>query len=571
MSSDDDEYQIPLSKNRKNSEKSNIKMRLDSSSSSDEGDKKVFLNSSILMNVRFSSLKKSEENSLDKKLTKFNSSESDSESEKKGKIRRGIFDSDPEDDTQKISNENNQNISRKISIKSEEPTTKNINVSKQTGEPSQTRQITQKISTNLEMQEKYDFSKNLFNQRTSANSLVTDVLINNFKNDLEIDKSKTIIKENTNLKTTLCKTNAEIRFLVEKYEDKPDCKEIINRILLDKPFWFDLYRNKRDKINLLNEAIVSSDGNAILAAVLYIRRTLNQEIFFEIIVNNQIALNQYTFYLKQMNDVDELAALEKYRKNPLEISILFNFYKVICDKTLELNEKLRLFHDYERRLSFSEISQVKNTQIYQAAFKHITLLKIQKEINKNRALLLRKESHQDPLDNLYENTMSYTLSFCIKYSKDLAENQLYSTDHFKKEFELTGKEYSIWFIKTMSEIGQWSDIENFLNQKKFFSIVQRQQNVRYETILSILYYAKAPEEILKKYLSLVEDLENRRILANKLKFYDVVIETFKLQKDRVGLLNFRNTFKEDSLDFIKANIVLKDDKVNKMEKLITND
>ena len=39
------------------------------------------------------------------------------------------------------------------------------------------------------------------------------------------------------------------------------------------------------------------------------------------------------------------------------------------------------------------------------------------------------------------------------------------------------------------------------------------------------------------------------------------IQTFKIQKDRVGLLNFRNTFREGSNDYIKANIILADDKV----------
>lgn len=61
--------------------------------------------------------------------------------------------------------------------------------------------------------------------------------------------------------------------------------------------------------------------------------------------------------------------------------------------------------------------------------------------------------------------MSDSLAFCIKYQKDLSENSLYSTEHFKKEFDLNGKEYSIWFIKAMSEAGQWTEIEKFLSQK----------------------------------------------------------------------------------------------------------
>ena len=87
-------------------------------------------------------------------------------------------------------------------------------------------------------------------------------------------------------------------------------------------------------------------------------------------------------------------------------------------------------------------------------------------IKKNKTHFHRQqESKQDALDNLYESPVSDSLSFCIKYQKDLTENPLYTIDHFKKEFDLNGKEYSIWFIKSMSESGQWTEIEKFLNQK----------------------------------------------------------------------------------------------------------
>ena len=50
-----------------------------------------------------------------------------------------------------------------------------------------------------------------------------------------------------------------------KLEEKPEFKSTIDRFISDKAYWFDLYKSKRDKINLLNESIKSYDGNAILA------------------------------------------------------------------------------------------------------------------------------------------------------------------------------------------------------------------------------------------------------------------------------------------------------------------
>ena len=60
---------------------------------------------------------------------------------------------------------------------------------------------------------------------------------------------------------------------------------------------------------------------------------------------------------------------------------------------------------------------------------------------------------------------------------------------------------------------------------------------------------------------MIDDIEQRKSLALKLKLTEVVAEAFKAQKDRIGLFNYRNQFKEDSADYIKANIILRDEKI----------
>ncbi len=48
--------------------------------------------------------------------------------------------------------------------------------------------------------------------------------------------------------------------------------------------------------------------------------------------------------------------------------------------------------------------------------------------------------------------------------------------------------------------------------------------VSYETIVYMIVSLKGPNEQIKKYLSLVDDLEQRKSLASKLKLTDLVIE-----------------------------------------------
>jgi hypothetical protein len=74
-------------------------------------------------------------------------------------------------------------------------------------------------------------------------------------------------------------------------------------------------------------------------------------------------------------------------------------------------------------------------------------------------------------------------------------------------------------------------------------------------------FKTGPQEQIRKYLNQVENIERRQDLAMKFSDTDVVIETFKLQRDKIGLLNFRNMFRENTPDYIKANIVIMDDKI----------
>ena len=131
---------------------------------------------------------------------------------------------------------------------------------------------------------------------------------------------------------------------------------------------------------------------------------------------------------------------------------------------------------------------IANSSIYMAVKKYLKLLLIQKEIlvfcwiydlanwkiylfyfdqtKKNNSSFLRKdEVKQNAIDALQRSSLSYTVSFCLKFNKELNDNDTYSIEALKKEFDLSTKQFSIWFIKAMSEIGSWTELENYTKQR----------------------------------------------------------------------------------------------------------
>lgn len=141
-----------------------------------------------------------------------------------------------------------------------------------------------------------------------------------------------------------------------------------------------MYKSKHDKVKLLKEAIDSQDGNAILAVALFIKRTLNKDSFHGILINNPIALNQYIFYLEEMNDQKELYAFYKYHGNLNEAVSVAYFQPILCDKKLELSEQTQLFHEFEKSHSPAEIHLINNSSMLTAAKKNLKLQRIQKDI-----------------------------------------------------------------------------------------------------------------------------------------------------------------------------------------------
>lgn len=373
--------------------------------------------------------------------------------------------------------------------------------------------------------------------------------------------NKNLAKENIELRTKNSKLETELKLITSKLEDKPDYLSTINRIILDKPFTLDLYKKKSDKIRLLKEAINSNDGNAILAVVLFIKRTLTRDLFHGILINNPIGLNQYIFYLEQINNRDELAAFYKYHGNVAEAAAIKHFTPILCGKDQQLTERLRLFRDYEVAYTSGEMTLLKNNIVLNAVNKYLKLINIQKEILRCNSSFLRKnETKQDAMDNLKESSLSQTVSFCLKFARDLTSNDSYSMELMKKEFELTPKQYSIWFICSMAEIGSWTELENFTKQRGILNMVKNSY-LSYESIVFIISHVRGPAEQIKKYLFLIENIDRRQTLAMHFKETEVIIDTYKLQRDKIGLMTYRMQFKENTPEYIKATNALYDDKV----------
>jgi len=187
---------------------------------------------------------------------------------------------------------------------------------------------------------------------TSRESVLSLMVLGN---DQPVNRDSTDISKEIKLKTELSQQQAENIYLKQRNEEAPEIQDTINRIITDKPYWFDLYKAKSQKLRLLDEAIHSHDGNAIIAVTLFAKRTLITDIFLIELLSRPVALTHYLAHLEQMKSFDEIieiyrvqgkledAAVTEYRK--------FNHLSEKSDDKAKLNT-LKYIKEYIKQLNF---------------------------------------------------------------------------------------------------------------------------------------------------------------------------------------------------------------------------
>lgn len=81
---------------------------------------------------------------------------------------------------------------------------------------------------------------------------------------------------------------------------------------MKKPYSLECYRSFREKTELLEEAVHSGNGDAVLAVVLFLVKTLQRKFVVKLLDTYQMALNQFVNYLMIRLQVKECAEWLRY-------------------------------------------------------------------------------------------------------------------------------------------------------------------------------------------------------------------------------------------------------------------
>lgn len=107
----------------------------------------------------------------------------------------------------------------------------------------------------------------------------------------------------------------ELRILRRKIQERlhaPPASITVTKMILKKPYSLECYRSFREKTELLTEAVSSGNGDAVLAVVLFLVKTLQRKYVVKLLDAHPMALNQLVNYLTIRLQVKECTEWMRY-------------------------------------------------------------------------------------------------------------------------------------------------------------------------------------------------------------------------------------------------------------------
>lgn len=247
-----------------------------------------------------------------------------------------------------------------------------------------------------------------------------------------------------------------------------DLNRIIRSIINGENYYLHHIKSKEDKIRLLEIAIDSCDGDAILTIILFMKQTLNSKLFKNEISNRSEAIHQYLNYLKLTSQWNELISFQSMlgRSDDAAITAYTQAIRprLLSSKISNLKRCRDLYCN-----SFGSHSELKF--IFETINEQVDLLERQQPIEqgdkKTEDTQLDPSSMfvQVPRTCLLNQPVISTLMYCCIYHFNVPNTFFASPEAIRNAYALTAKQYTWSALRAVAICQRWQDVDRLFETK----------------------------------------------------------------------------------------------------------
>lgn len=315
-------------------------------------------------------------------------------------------------------------------------------------------------------------------------------------------------------------------------------EKTVRNMILGLEYSLSEYKSKKTKIDLLDAAENTHDGNTIIEVVLYLRNTLKKSIFQREIMSFPGALNVYLAYLEENHETDELTNMLLLADKAEDAA----FIKYEAAVTIEdPKRKLQLIEN-----CLSTYFQMVSTDslIHLSIEEHCRILKehIKFMGSVDETEMMHFENVTGKKSVIDSSVICSLIYSCLFYYKSQANSHSILTcpQKLKTNYNLTKKQFTWAAIRTLTSLQKWSDIDDLFMSKNWRGSFIVRSCISFSRVLEVLFKGNAPSEVLSKYVSYIENEQEKLQLAQKYACHSIAIDVLKNNKDRLGLIKYKS-------------------------------
>uniref|UniRef100_A0A182PRU1 Vps16 C-terminal domain-containing protein n=1 Tax=Anopheles epiroticus TaxID=199890 RepID=A0A182PRU1_9DIPT len=340
-----------------------------------------------------------------------------------------------------------------------------------------------------------------------------------------------------------------LRKKIQEFNYAPSTESVVRKLILGKPCSLEMFRSMTEKEQLLDEAIASGSGNAILKVTLFLDQTLKKKLFYTLLQTRPEAVSHYVNYLSLRLKVTECTDLLVFLGRHHEASLLQFSIFVCSTSNLDIKRQRlkKIYSDY-----FSQPGA--NTFYAQLVANYMSLLDYQMgelhaSVGTSKAVALQDKSVLE--------TLNYV---CGKYK--WGDTSLQTNDNpFKlAEYHQVSQAQFEWIaLNERAKQQAWLDFDHIFERKAWLNLKQKsfKINIPIDRTILRLHSLHAPDPVLNTFLAKVEDPQRRLALARRVQSKHSVVDALVLLKDRSELETYRNTLDSGTEERLYAENALK--------------
>lgn len=314
----------------------------------------------------------------------------------------------------------------------------------------------------------------------------------------------------------------------------PNLEATAQKLLQGKPAPLEMFKSLHEKQQLL-DTVLAQGGHAVIAVLLFIKRTLNTQQFHGILRERPKALEQYLSYLRETGDLsNHIDLLQRFGRHQEAALKQFEAALSCKDANTKKNQLQRLVDAYAT-------AGVGIIPLYEQIFH--SALNMEKLLEKENGLRKTLGQNPTPIEVLYA---------CCQANNNWKEQDMskpLSPQRFASDQQISPAQYEWTALNERAQAQAYADLECIFERvPSWHPLKSKQFHISFDLALAVirLYELQAPSTVLQLFLSKMGNSVEKLALAQRVKCIKAVIDAMAGLKQQQELQQLKDTLPDRS-------------------------